>query len=164
VNADGVRDRRATSTTLAPVGSSLLVRIVMRPLTKLLNPLVRKLAGGRHFATAAQVHHLGRRSGRMYVTPVGARLVGDTFVIPLTFGNQSDWSVNIRAAGSCAIRLGGRDYQAVRPELLNARDARPLVRAGFGPVERLSFRMLGIRQFLRLQSIPNHLEPIRGDQ
>ena len=72
--------------------------------------------------------------------------------------------MNVRAAGGCAIQLGGRDYQAVRPELLSARDARPLVRAGFGPAERLSFRILGIRQFMRLQSIPNHLEPGREDQ
>lgn len=164
MNADPVRDRGASSIPLEPVGPSLLVRIVMRPLTKLLNPLVRKLAGGRHFSIAAQVRHVGRRSGRMYVTPVGARLVGDTFVIPLTFGNQSDWSLNVRAADSCEIRLGGRDYHATQPVLLSAREARPLVRAGFRPVERLSFRMLGIRQFMRLQSILNHFTPTLEDQ
>ena len=155
MSADPIRDRGASSSTPAPVGPSLMVRIVMRPLTKMLNPLVRKLAGGRHFSIAAQVRHVGRRSGRVYVTPAGARLVGDTFVIPLTFGNQSDWALNVWSAGSCAIRLGGRDYEAVRPALLSAREARPLVRSGFGPVERLSFRMLGIRQFMCLQCSPS---------
>jgi hypothetical protein len=53
------------------------VKLVMRPMTKMLNPLVRTLAGRRHFRMAAQIRHVGRRSGRPYMTPVGARLSGD---------------------------------------------------------------------------------------
>jgi deazaflavin-dependent oxidoreductase (nitroreductase family) len=99
---------------------------------------------------AAQIRHVGRRSGRPYLTPAGARLSGDVIVIPLTFGNQSDWSRNVRAAGGCSIRLNGRDYDATRPEFLSLEEAQPLVRSAFSPVERASFRMLGIRQFMRL--------------
>ena len=66
---------------------------------------------------AAQIRHAGCKSGRQYVTPVGARLIGDTFVIPLTFGSQSDWSRNVRAAGGWSIRLNGVEYQVNRPEL-----------------------------------------------
>src|SRR5260370_37813927 len=95
---------------LAPIAAALFVRIVMGPMTKVLNPLIGKLAGRRHFRMAAQIRHVGRRSGRPYVTPAGARLSGDTIVIPLTFGNRSDWSQNVRAAGGCSIRLNGRDY------------------------------------------------------
>jgi deazaflavin-dependent oxidoreductase (nitroreductase family) len=136
--------------TLVPVAPSLIVRVVMRPLTALLNPLIRKLAGRPHFRMAAQIRHVGRRSGRPYLTPAGARLSGDMIVIPLTFGNQSDWSRNVRAAGGCSIRLNGRDYDATRPEFLSLEEAQPLVRSAFSPVERASFRMLGIRQFMRL--------------
>jgi deazaflavin-dependent oxidoreductase (nitroreductase family) len=110
-----------------------------------------KLAGRRHVRMAAQIRHVGRRSGRAYVTPAGARLTGDTFVIPLTFGNASDWSRNVRAAGSCEIRLDGVDYRADRPELVDRSQARPVVRSAFGPAERAMFRVLGIRQFLLLQ-------------
>jgi hypothetical protein len=67
---------------------------------------------------AAQVRHVGRKSGRQYVSRSGARLSGRTFVIPLTFGNQSDWSRNVRAAGGCTIRLNGVDYRASKPELV----------------------------------------------
>jgi hypothetical protein len=74
-------------------------------------------------------------------------------VIPLTFGNQSDWARNVRAAGGCSIRLGGRDYQATQPEFVSAHDAGPLVRSAFGPLERASFRMLGIRQFMTLRIV-----------
>jgi len=135
----------------AVVRPSRLVAVVMGPLTKVLNPLMRKLAGRRHVMMAAQIRHVGRRSGRPYVTPAGARLTGDTFVIPLTFGNTSDWSRNVRAAGGCEIRLDGTDYRAVQPELADRDQAAPLIRAAFGPVERTMFRMLGIRQYLLLR-------------
>ena len=141
------------SDTQAPaaVRPSRLVAVVMGPLTKMLNPVMIKLAGRRHVRMAAQIRHVGRRSGREYVTPAGARLTGDTFVIPLTFGNSSDWSRNVRAAGGCEIRLDGTDYRAVQPELADRDQAAPVVRAAFGPVERAMFRMLGIRQYLLLR-------------
>ena len=135
----------------AVVRPSWLVAVVMSPLTKVLNPVMRKLAGGRHMRMAAEIRHVGRRSGRPYVTPAGARLTGDIFVIPLTFGNQSDWSRNVRAAGGCTIRLEGTEYRAVQPELADRDQAAPVVRAAFGPVERVMFRMLGIRQYLLLR-------------
>ena len=135
----------------AVVRPSWLVAVVMSPLTKVLNPVMRKLAGRRHMRMAAEIRHVGWRSGRPYVTPAGARLTGDTFVIPLTFGNQSDWSRNVRAAGGCTIRLEGTEYRAVQPELADRDQAAPVVRAAFGPVERAMFRMLGIRQYLLLR-------------
>jgi deazaflavin-dependent oxidoreductase (nitroreductase family) len=125
----------------------------MRPLVKLLNPVMIKLAGRRHMRMAAQIRHVGRRSGRAYVTPAGARLTGDTFVIPLTFGNQSDWSRNIRAAGGCEIRLDGVDYRADRPQLVDGPEARVVVRNAYGPAERAMFRVLGIRQYLLLRRV-----------
>ena len=54
------------------------------------------------------------------------------------FGNRSDWSQNVRAAGGCSLRLNGRDYDATRPELLSLQEAQPLVRAAFSPLERAS--------------------------
>jgi deazaflavin-dependent oxidoreductase (nitroreductase family) len=103
---------------------------------------------------AAQIRHVGRRSGRPYVTPAGARLHGDMIVIPLTFGNRSDWSRNVRAAGGCSIRLNGRDYHATAPEFLSWQEATMLIKSTFSPVERAGFRLLGIRQFMRLRAVP----------
>ena len=122
----------------------------MRPLVKLLNPVMIKLAGRRHMRMAAQIRHVGRRSGRAYVTVTGARLTGNTFVIPLTFGNTSDWSRNIRAAGGCEIRVNGVDYRADQPQFVDGPEARAVVRQAFGPVERAVFRALGLRQYLLL--------------
>ena len=137
---------------LEPVPPAALVRVVMGPMTKILNPVFRRLAGRKSFGMAAQVHHIGRRSGRRYVTPVGARRRGETIVIPLTFGNRSDWAQNVRAAGGCSIRLRGVEYVATQPRFLALADAQPLVRSAFPPLMRASFRLLGIRQVLSLQA------------
>jgi len=120
-------------------------------MTRMLNPAIVKLAGRRHIRFAAQIRHTGRRSGRQYVTPASTRLAGDTFIVPLTFRNQSDWSRNVRAAGSCEIRLSGTDYRAVRPELADGEQARDVIRTAFSPVERAMFRVFGIRQYMLLQ-------------
>lgn len=139
---------------LRPVPPSWFVRVAMRLMTRVLNPLMGKLAGRRHIRMAAEIRHVGRTSGRRYVTTVGARVSGDVAVIPLTFGNQSDWSKNVRAAGACSIRVNGRDYDATEPEFVDRADAGPLVRQVFGPVTRAGFRLLGIRQYLRLRVVP----------
>ena len=62
-----------------------------------------------------------------------------------TFGNQSDWSRNVRAAGGCSIRLNGVEYQVNRPELADWAQAGPSVRAAYSPAMRAMFRLLGIR-------------------
>jgi len=139
---------------LAPVEPALIVKLLVRPLTRILNPLIIRLAGRRHFHMAAQIRHIGRRSGRPYITPAGARLHGEVIMIPLTFGNQSDWSRNVAVAGGCSIRLAGRDYQASQPEFLGRDQAKELIRPMFSPLERASFRLLGIRQFMLLHTVP----------
>lgn len=144
--------------TPVTVGPSRLVRVTFGPLTRILNPVIVKLAGRRHVQFAARVTHTGRRSGGRYVTPVSVRLAGDTFIIPLTFGNQSDWSRNVRSAGGCDIRLNGADYRAVRPQLADGEQVRDVVRTAFSPVERTMLRMLGISQFLLLQRAEHRVD------
>jgi deazaflavin-dependent oxidoreductase (nitroreductase family) len=137
-----------------PVPPSRFVKIVMGPMTRMLNPLIVKLAGRPHFHMAARLTHTGRRSGETYVTPVGARRAGDVVLIPLTFGSQSDWSRNVLAVGRCSLRLEGIDYDATAPALLSPQEADPHVRTAFGRLERASMRMLGIQQFLCLSVTP----------
>jgi deazaflavin-dependent oxidoreductase (nitroreductase family) len=136
---------------ITPVGPSLMVRLVMGPMSRMLNPLVATLAGRRYFAMAAQIHHVGRRSGKPYVTSVGARVHEGIVLIPLTFGNRSDWARNVRAAGDCTVRINGVNYHAAAPQFLTKGQAAPGLRPMFRPIERLVFNMLGIQQFMRLQ-------------
>ena len=142
---------RTEPSRIVPVGPTLLVRLVLGPLTKVLNPLVGNLAGRRH-VPMAQLHHIGRRTGRSYLTNVGARVGGGVVLIPLTFGNQSDWARNVYAAGQCSVRVNGYEFRAERPRFLAAGDVASLVHTLFNPVERLVFKVLGIKQFMRLES------------
>jgi len=88
------------------------------------------------------------------MTPATAHVHGDVIVIALTFGNQSDWSRNVRAAGGCSIRVNGRDYRATNPQFISREDAGDLINSTFSPAERAGFRQLGIRQFMRLHAAP----------
>lgn len=137
-----------------PVSPAPFVRAVVRPMTKVLNPLIVKLAGRRHFLMAAQIEHVGRRSGKVYVTPATAHIHGDMIVIALTFGNQSDWARNVRAAGGCRLRFNGYSYQGIEPQFLSRKDAQPVLEAAFSPLLRAGTRLLGVQQFLVLRAVP----------
>ena len=153
MNPPRERVAQGTGGTLERAGPSLIVKIAMRPMTRMLNPLIVKLAGRRHFHVAAQIRHAGRRSGRTYTTPVSARRSGDTVVIALTFGNQSDWSRNVRSAAGATIRIDGEDYDVTQPQVMSRQEARPLVQAAFSPMDRAGFRMLGIKQVMILRVV-----------
>jgi deazaflavin-dependent oxidoreductase (nitroreductase family) len=153
MNSQPQRVPQGTGGTLGPVGPSLIVKIAMQPMTKMLNPLIVKLAGRRHFRMAAQIRHVGRRSGRTYTTPVSARRSGDMVVIALTFGNQSDWSRNVRSAGGGTIRIDGEDYDVTQPQVMSRQEAKPLVQAAFSPTDRAGFRMLSIKQVMILRVV-----------
>ena len=115
-----------------------------------LNPLILSLAGSRHLPMFAVIYHRGRRSGRTYTTPLGARPTADGFVIPLTFGEQADWFHNVQAAGGCVIRWKGVDYALIEPVVIDWASARP----AFYPVERVVVPLIGIEHFVRLRHAP----------
>ncbi len=117
---------------------------------RLLNPLTLALAGSQRLPLIAVIQHRGRRSGRSYATPVGARPTADGFVVPLTFGERTDWFRNVRAAGGCVIRWNGAEYPVVEPEVVDWATAR----SACYPVERLLMPLIGIKQFVRLRHAP----------
>lgn len=61
------------------------------------------------------VHHRGRRSGREYRTPVKVFRRGDSYVVSLPYGSDSDWVKNVLAAGGCDLVTRGRRLQLVNP-------------------------------------------------
>ena len=115
-----------------------------------LNPLILSLAGSPSLPMLAVIYHHGRRSGRSYATPLGARPVADGFVIPLTFGKQANWFSNVQAAGACIVRWKGVDYPLIDPEVIDWATAR----SAFYPVERVLMPIIGIEQFVRLRHAP----------
>jgi deazaflavin-dependent oxidoreductase (nitroreductase family) len=75
----------------------------------------------RHIASWAPgfaiVHHFGRRSGRLYRTPVNLFRDGDRYVFALTYGSDSDWVRNVRAAGGCTVETRRTTVELTAPDL-----------------------------------------------
>jgi deazaflavin-dependent oxidoreductase (nitroreductase family) len=95
------------------------------------------------------VVHRGRRSGRLYQTPVNVFPAEDGYVLALTYGPDTDWVKNVLAAGGCELRTRGRVIRLVSPRLFHDESRR-----GIRPVERQVLRVLGVADFLSLKTPP----------
>jgi deazaflavin-dependent oxidoreductase (nitroreductase family) len=138
------------SGTEVVTGPSRVVRLTIKPMSKVLNPLVKKVAGRKYLGMAAQVHHRGRRSGRGYTTTAGARVHDGVIWIPLTFGTGSDWCRNVLAAGECGVRWKATDYTGTDPVVLDRRAAMSAAKKAFKLPERGVMHVMGIKHFIRL--------------
>jgi deazaflavin-dependent oxidoreductase (nitroreductase family) len=106
------------------------------------NPLVRPLAG--RLPPLALVHHVGRASGRRHRTPVLAFPTDDGFVVPLPYGTDTDWCLNLVKAGEGAVETHGRRVAVTDPRIVPAKAALPLLPALLRP----GLRLLGLPGFL----------------
>jgi deazaflavin-dependent oxidoreductase (nitroreductase family) len=77
--------------------------------------------GGRS-GPSAVVHHVGRRSGKPYATPVIAHLSQQDVVIPLPYGTDVDWLRNLLAAGRGVVDLERRSLQVDGPVIVDIDD------------------------------------------
>jgi deazaflavin-dependent oxidoreductase (nitroreductase family) len=119
---------------------------------RVVNPLVLRVAGRRHMPVLGILHHRGRKTGRPYATPLGIRpSPAGGFVMPLTFGEAAGWYRNVRAAGSAVITWRGADHTVTGPVIVGEAVALP----AFPRYERLSLRMIGVRQFVWLRPPPS---------
>ena len=72
----------------------------------------------------AVVHHVGRRSGRRYRSPVVAFRSRQGFVIPMTYGRDVDWGRNLIAARGGELQQMGRRFKVRNPRIVGGEDAR----------------------------------------
>jgi deazaflavin-dependent oxidoreductase (nitroreductase family) len=93
------------------------------------------------------VIHRGRRSGRLYRTPVNVFPTDSGYLFALTYGPDTDWVRNVLAAGGCQLRTRGRTVQLITPRLYHDEHRR-----GTRPVERQILRLLGVADFLSLDT------------
>ena len=137
----------ATHNAIHSTGLGPRTRRVVRFAARFVNPMVMLIAGRRWMPVVGILHHRGRRTGRAYATPLGMRPLGNTFVMPRTFGEHAAWYRNVLAAGGCVVTYRGTDYTLVEPEVIDFDTAAP----AFPRYERLQFRLIGINEYLRLR-------------
>ncbi len=91
------------------------------------------------------VEHTGRRSGRIYRTPVNVFRTPGGYVIALTYGSNTDWVRNVLAAGGCSLAVRGKQVQLGDPRIVTYEERRPVP-----AVVRQMLGLLGVTEFLFL--------------
>jgi deazaflavin-dependent oxidoreductase (nitroreductase family) len=105
----------------------------------------------------ARIHHVGRVSGRMYETPIGAVPSDDGFLIMLPYGLRSQWLRNVLASGSARLDVDGASYDVKEPEIVRFET----VEAAFGSGDRTLSRLLDVHDVLRLRRVDVVSHPAR---
>jgi deazaflavin-dependent oxidoreductase (nitroreductase family) len=90
---------------------------------------------------------VGRKSGRVYRTPVNVFRAPEGFLIALTYGRESEWVKNVLTAGGCDLETCGTRYQLAVPTIVHdpTRQRFPL------PV-RIVLRLIGATDFIQLST------------
>ncbi|SUD48799.1 deazaflavin-dependent oxidoreductase, nitroreductase family [Nocardia otitidiscaviarum] len=105
-----------------------LARINRRVTNPVLGVLARRAPG------FGIVVHVGRKSGRVYRSPVAVFERDGGYRIALTYGRDVDWLKNIRAAGAFGFETRGRTIMLTDPVV--------------GHDATASWAPIGIRQWL----------------
>jgi len=110
------------------------------------NRFTRKIAGARH-SPICLIRHTGRRSGKVYETPMMAVRTPDGFVFALTYGPNVDWYRNVQAAGRATLCWQGQEYAIEDPQAIDARTGQN----AFPFPPSLILRILGVRHFFQMK-------------
>jgi len=89
--------------------------------------------------------HVGRKSGKVYQTPVNVFLASNGFIIALTYSSRSEWVKNVLRAGGCELRTRGQRYQLSSPTVI-----RDSTRRRFPIPVRIVLRIVGADEYMEL--------------
>jgi deazaflavin-dependent oxidoreductase (nitroreductase family) len=123
---------------------SLMIRI-----THATGPIALRVAETGVIPIWAVLRHRGRKSGKLYSTPLAIRPTPDGFVLPLPWGEGTDWCRNLRAAGGGVVRWGGADIDVEDPEIIDWEAAMPTFDRYMRPIVKL----IGIKKFVRVRRV-----------
>src|SRR5215472_11318373 len=111
----------------------------------------RVLGGPAHLLPGfGVVHHIGRRTGRRYQTPVNVFRTPGGYVFALTYGSRAEWVRNVLAEGGCDLVTRGRRVRLTSPRLLHDE------RQSMMPAHvRMVLRLVHVDEFLELDRVPD---------
>lgn len=95
--------------------------------------------------------HVGRKSGKVYRTPVNVFRAQEGFLIALTYGRESEWVRNVIASGGCELETRGMQYQVSAPTI--GHDPR---RRRFPVFVRIVLWLIGANDFMQLSAARTH--------
>jgi deazaflavin-dependent oxidoreductase (nitroreductase family) len=91
--------------------------------------------------------HVGRKSGKVYRTPVNVFRAANGFIIALTYSSQSEWVKNVLAAGGCQLQTRGKKYQLSAPNVM-----RDPTRQRFPITVRIVLKIVGADEYMELST------------
>ena len=118
-----------------------------RAIARSFGPIANRFAGRRWFPLWVVVRHTGRTSGTAYATTVVALGTPGGFMIPLPFGDATQWAKNLFAAGGGSLRSHGREYRIVEPRIVD----REIAGAYLPLYLRFLAGRLGLRQYVMVR-------------
>ena len=89
--------------------------------------------------------HVGRKSGKVYDTPVNVFRAPNGFIIALTYSSKSEWVKNVLAAGGCELQTVGMRYQLSSPNVVH-----DPTRRRFPFLVRIVLRLVGASEYMGL--------------
>ena len=91
--------------------------------------------------------HVGRKSGKIYRTPVNVFRAPPGFLIALTYGRESEWVKNVLAARGCELETRGVKYLLSAPTIVH-----DPTRRRFPVLVRMVLRIIGANDFMQLST------------
>ena len=117
----------------------------LKALGPVLNPLLLPLA--RRLPPLAVLHHVGRRTGHRYETPVQAFPTGGGYLIGLVYDSRAEWARNLLRAGGGELTRAGRTYRMITPTRVTGPAARDLLPRWAA----IMMRAVGVEEFVALE-------------
>jgi deazaflavin-dependent oxidoreductase (nitroreductase family) len=129
----------------------LVVVPLPSPLKKFNRQFTNKVMGplAKVMPTFGVIHHVGRKSGREYRTPVNTFSYLDGRVFALTYGRNTDWVKNVFAANGCRLETRGRIMDLKDPQYLPTAEGLQAVPA----LVHLALNGLNVTDFLYLKEV-----------
>jgi deazaflavin-dependent oxidoreductase (nitroreductase family) len=91
--------------------------------------------------------HVGRKSGKVYRTPINVFRASKGFIAALTYSSQSEWVKNVLVAGGCELKTRGKTYQLSAPKV-----ARDPTRERFPFPVRIVLKIVGADEYIEFST------------
>ncbi|WP_309069404.1 nitroreductase family deazaflavin-dependent oxidoreductase [Microbacterium sp.] len=110
------------------------------------NKAALRTAGAPGAGTHVIRNH-GRRSGRLYRTPIALTPTDDGWIVMLPYGTTPDWLKNVLAAGAAEVEFDGGVHAVTGPSVVSRAEVEHLL----PPLDRFVARVFGVDQLLQLR-------------
>lgn len=111
---------------------------------RITNPVLGRISD--RVPPLATVHHVGRKSGRRFSTPIMAFRQPHGFVVALTYGSRVQWLRNVEAAGGGSLTQRGVRHRVGAPRRLTGEEGAARVPGWV----RLLLQRMDVTEFVEL--------------